>query len=71
VLSLQKFLDFIGWADTSKMVQFGANSDPKDFQYNPNENRPSRRTPSNISQFRKREAPRSNNGSAFQRNPQQ
>jgi hypothetical protein len=64
ILPVQKFLDFMGWADTSKVVQFGANADPKDFQYNPNETRASRRTPTNASQFRRRDPPGAGGGAS-------
>lgn len=68
-IGLQKFLDQMGWKDSSKVVKFGRDSDPKDFQYNPNDNRAHRITPSNIGQFRRREAPTSSGNTAFTKPP--
>ncbi len=56
VLSLEKFLDYVGWKETSKVVNFGRDSKAEDFQYDPNQNRANRQTQSvgGASNFRRR-----------------
>ena len=66
-ISIAEFLDHMGWKDSSKVVQFGSNADPKDFQYNPNQNRAQRAAPSSVGQFRRRTPPRSTGNTAYGR----
>ena len=35
VIPVTKFLDQVGWKDPNRVVNFGRDSDPKDFNYNP------------------------------------
>jgi hypothetical protein len=66
VLSLEKFLDYVGWKDTSKVVNFGRDSKAEDFLYDPNQNRANRQPPSvgGASNFRRRAPLKATNGNS-------
>jgi hypothetical protein len=64
---VQKFLDHVGWKQQGKPVRFGRASDPKDFQYVPqnglNGAVPTRQLPE--TGFRKRVMPKPSGDSAY------
>lgn len=70
-INLEKFLDYVGWKDTSKVVNFGRDADPNDFLYDPNQDKAKRPTSNSAgaNNFRRRTPTRGGSPSAYQRQP--
>lgn len=67
VINVEKFLDYVGWKESSKVVNFGRDAKAEDFLYDPNQDKARRPAPSSAgaNNFRRRTPPKSNNGRAY------
>ena len=64
-ISLQELLSRMGWKNQTRVIRFGSGANPDDFRAKPPEGVP-RTSGGNVSDiFRKREPPRSSDGSAY------
>jgi hypothetical protein len=66
-ISLDKFLDYVGWKETAKVVNFGREAKPEDFLYDPNQDRARRPAASaaGANNFRRRTPPKATGASAY------